>query len=110
MVPHVRVRLLDDNLGRRTLNQPGMSPVVELSQVSPTEGRTWGTSTSVSNDDSKLRADLFQFRAHRNILEESSQHGLPFIAQRGGDDHAIRFQPTQLARRQVGHDDHLPSD
>src|SRR5438132_1378339 len=53
---------------------------------------------------------LFQLRPDRNIFQETCEHRLAVFADRGSDDHAVRFQPAQLARLKVGNDYDLAAD
>src|SRR5262249_11905115 len=53
---------------------------------------------------------LLELGSHRNVLQESREHRLALIADRGSHDHTVRFEPAQLARLEVGHQNHFASD
>src|SRR2546430_16685914 len=53
---------------------------------------------------------LFQLRPDRHVFQETCQHRLAVFAHGRSDDHAVRFQPAQLARLQVGHNHYFAAD
>src|SRR6266508_2747435 len=53
---------------------------------------------------------LFQTRAVWNIFGESRDHRLTFVANRSGQQHALRFIAAQLTRFQVGYNCNLPPE
>jgi hypothetical protein len=51
--------------------------------------------------------DLLEPRAIGDFFGERCEHGLAFLADRGRQQHPVRFQPSKLARRQIRHDHDL---
>src|SRR6185437_7236342 len=52
---------------------------------------------------------LFQARAYRDVFEEAGEDRLAAF-ERGGDDHAVRFDASEFARVQIGDDYDFAAD
>src|SRR5437588_1326179 len=68
-------------------------------------------STALINDSSfRIPHSSFQSRAVRHVLREGRQNWSALLADGGREHHALRLEAAELARLEVGDDDHFAPD